>query len=486
MWKIAKKYGVDFKELLRLNSQIKTPDTIYPGARIKIPAKRVPVRPQDRQTPHPMSEAPYVKERPITEEEGPEVPQEIERRPIEPEEEEEVQIESEEHARRPALPPTAPVKEMPEASPTPSVSPEMLRPALPQPTRPMAPPPTPPYVPPNINRGPQSIQPPIPPTVPPTRVSPYIYQQPVPPNQGYPNLPPVPPTQISPMPMPRPPAFVCPPCPPVQIQPTRPPGQVLPWQHMQPPMQPPMPPMKPPTQVRPMPPMRPPSQVRPMQPMKPPTQVRPMPPMRPPSQVRPMPPMKPPTQVRPMPPMKPPSQPSKVSPSQQARPSRPTPCPPGTAPLRRPGYPSNPFAGPGQMPPQVSPFMMPMPFPPMPMPFPPMPMPFPPLMPFPPMPMPCPPTRFPPMPRPCPPAPIKRHRARRPICPEKVESSSSSCDCPPDDERSEKRYGKYNTSRGPQPFRNNMMFPPSPCMSSMPEKGVWPNWGDGHDESSAY
>ena len=34
MWKIAKRYGVDYKELLRLNSQVKTPDTLYPGARV--------------------------------------------------------------------------------------------------------------------------------------------------------------------------------------------------------------------------------------------------------------------------------------------------------------------------------------------------------------------------------------------------------------------------------------------------------------------
>ncbi len=42
----------------------------------------------------------------------------------------------------------------------------------------------------------------------------------------------------------------------------------------------------------------------------------------------------------------------------------------------------------------------------------------------------------------------------------------------------------YN--RSPQGIHNNMMFPPSPCMASMPEQGVWPNWGDGHEESSSY
>ncbi|TGV22659.1 SafA/ExsA family spore coat assembly protein, partial [Mesorhizobium sp. M00.F.Ca.ET.186.01.1.1] len=126
MWKIAKRYGVDYKELLRLNSQIKTPDTLYPGARIKIPTKSVPVRPQPRTTPHPMSEAaPYVKERPRTEAESEEVPRQIERRPIEPEEE--VQIESETRITQEA-PSTPPAKERPPASPGPLVSPETIQP----------------------------------------------------------------------------------------------------------------------------------------------------------------------------------------------------------------------------------------------------------------------------------------------------------------------------------------------------------------------
>jgi spore coat assembly protein SafA len=44
MWKIAEEYGVDFQELLRANSQLKNPDRISPGVKIKLPAKQVPLK----------------------------------------------------------------------------------------------------------------------------------------------------------------------------------------------------------------------------------------------------------------------------------------------------------------------------------------------------------------------------------------------------------------------------------------------------------
>ncbi|MFM1652383.1 SafA/ExsA family spore coat assembly protein [Brevibacillus sp. B_LB10_24] len=44
MWKIANEYGVDFQELLRTNSQLKNPDRISPGVKIKLPAKQVPLK----------------------------------------------------------------------------------------------------------------------------------------------------------------------------------------------------------------------------------------------------------------------------------------------------------------------------------------------------------------------------------------------------------------------------------------------------------
>ncbi|MEH6944270.1 SafA/ExsA family spore coat assembly protein, partial [Bacillus sp. JJ722] len=37
LWKLAKKYGVHFEELKKLNSQLSNPDMIMPGMKIKIP-----------------------------------------------------------------------------------------------------------------------------------------------------------------------------------------------------------------------------------------------------------------------------------------------------------------------------------------------------------------------------------------------------------------------------------------------------------------
>ena len=37
LWKIAKKYGVNFEELKKMNSQLSNPDMIMPGMKIKVP-----------------------------------------------------------------------------------------------------------------------------------------------------------------------------------------------------------------------------------------------------------------------------------------------------------------------------------------------------------------------------------------------------------------------------------------------------------------
>lgn len=37
LWKIAKKYGVDFEELKKMNSQLSNPDMIMPGMKVKVP-----------------------------------------------------------------------------------------------------------------------------------------------------------------------------------------------------------------------------------------------------------------------------------------------------------------------------------------------------------------------------------------------------------------------------------------------------------------
>lgn len=44
LWKIAQKYGVDFQELKKLNSQLSNPDLIMPGMKIKIPTGDVPIK----------------------------------------------------------------------------------------------------------------------------------------------------------------------------------------------------------------------------------------------------------------------------------------------------------------------------------------------------------------------------------------------------------------------------------------------------------
>ncbi|MGE6629088.1 SafA/ExsA family spore coat assembly protein [Bacillus sp. NPDC077027] len=70
LWKISKKYGVDFNELKKLNSQLSNPDLIMPGMKIKIPSGGVPVKTDHhkvKEMPKPKEqkvEHPYVKEKP--------------------------------------------------------------------------------------------------------------------------------------------------------------------------------------------------------------------------------------------------------------------------------------------------------------------------------------------------------------------------------------------------------------------------------------
>nr|WP_286229262.1 SafA/ExsA family spore coat assembly protein [Neobacillus mesonae] len=63
LWKIAKKYGVNFEELKKMNSQLSNPDMIMPGMKIKVPTtggtikKEGPIK----------AEQPFAKEVPIKE-----------------------------------------------------------------------------------------------------------------------------------------------------------------------------------------------------------------------------------------------------------------------------------------------------------------------------------------------------------------------------------------------------------------------------------
>lgn len=48
LFEIAKHYGVDFEELVKLNSQLSSPDMIMPGMKIKIPGESKQVRSSDK------------------------------------------------------------------------------------------------------------------------------------------------------------------------------------------------------------------------------------------------------------------------------------------------------------------------------------------------------------------------------------------------------------------------------------------------------
>ncbi|MGE0912018.1 spore coat assembly protein SafA [Bacillus atrophaeus] len=69
LWKIAEKYGVDFEEVKKLNTQLSNPDLIMPGMKIKVPSEGVLVRKEPTgQGPaseaSPKHEHPYSKEKP--------------------------------------------------------------------------------------------------------------------------------------------------------------------------------------------------------------------------------------------------------------------------------------------------------------------------------------------------------------------------------------------------------------------------------------
>ncbi|MBU8879537.1 SafA/ExsA family spore coat assembly protein [Bacillus sp. FJAT-29790] len=79
LWKIAKKYGVNFEELKKMNTQLSNPDMIMPGMKIKIPGpggsikKEAPIGGVPEAKIHmgakkemPKAEHPFAKEKPIT------------------------------------------------------------------------------------------------------------------------------------------------------------------------------------------------------------------------------------------------------------------------------------------------------------------------------------------------------------------------------------------------------------------------------------
>src|SRR3954454_11016907 len=77
LWKIAKKYGVNFEELKKMNSQLSNPDMIMPGMKVKVPTtggmikKEMPMgtKPgaainQGIKKEMPIAEHPFAKEQP--------------------------------------------------------------------------------------------------------------------------------------------------------------------------------------------------------------------------------------------------------------------------------------------------------------------------------------------------------------------------------------------------------------------------------------
>ncbi|MDR7001507.1 morphogenetic protein associated with SpoVID [Neobacillus niacini] len=80
LWKIAKKYGVNFEELKKMNSQLSNPDMIMPGMKVKVPTtggmvkKEAPVgKPEaainlGAKKEMPIVEHPFAKEKPIVKE----------------------------------------------------------------------------------------------------------------------------------------------------------------------------------------------------------------------------------------------------------------------------------------------------------------------------------------------------------------------------------------------------------------------------------
>nr|WP_168733777.1 SafA/ExsA family spore coat assembly protein [Metabacillus sediminilitoris] len=74
LWKIAKKYGVDFEELKSMNTQLSNPDLIMPGMKIKVPSgnpsgnvaikKEAPMTMPAQKKEMPMVEHPFAKEKP--------------------------------------------------------------------------------------------------------------------------------------------------------------------------------------------------------------------------------------------------------------------------------------------------------------------------------------------------------------------------------------------------------------------------------------
>ncbi|WP_071460253.1 SafA/ExsA family spore coat assembly protein [Bacillus massilinigeriensis] len=101
LWKIAKKYGVNFEELKQMNTQLSNPDMIMPGMKIKVPAAGGSVKKEapisggggkgtkinvGSKKEMPIVDHPFAKEKPVPlpEQESPEVISEVPKPKVEP------------------------------------------------------------------------------------------------------------------------------------------------------------------------------------------------------------------------------------------------------------------------------------------------------------------------------------------------------------------------------------------------------------------
>ncbi|MCL6571600.1 MAG: SafA/ExsA family spore coat assembly protein [Bacillus sp. (in: Bacteria)] len=79
LWKIAKKYGVNFEEMKKMNSQLSNPDMIMPGMKVKVPTSGGTIKKEAPMGAHkpgttinlgvkkeaPLAEHPFTKEKPV-------------------------------------------------------------------------------------------------------------------------------------------------------------------------------------------------------------------------------------------------------------------------------------------------------------------------------------------------------------------------------------------------------------------------------------
>ncbi|MGA9288908.1 MAG: SafA/ExsA family spore coat assembly protein, partial [Anaerobacillus sp.] len=65
LWKIAKKYGVNFEQLKAVNTQLKNPDMIMPGMKVKVPSGGVHVKKKEMPIKEMKKEMPKKKEAPM-------------------------------------------------------------------------------------------------------------------------------------------------------------------------------------------------------------------------------------------------------------------------------------------------------------------------------------------------------------------------------------------------------------------------------------